>query len=313
MIVLIGGSGFIGSNLASKLKKKKIAFKILDIKINKELENFTTLVNILDKKKLVRHIPLNSIIINLAAVHHDDEKKRDYYSVNVEGSKNICEAALLNKCKKIIFFSSVSVYGLAKPFADENFPQNADNHYGKSKKKAEIVYLEWSKIHKNNKLAIIRPTAVLGPGNRGNIFNLIHQIYKGPVFIVGSGKNIKSLAYLENVTDYILYILSLKKKIFISNYVDQPQLTLKEIIILCNKAFNNKNNIIKIPYVIAFLFAFILDLVSYIFNKKFKINRIRIKKLVSETSYQANFGSFKPSYSLKDGLRETIKKEFGIF
>lgn len=313
MIVLIGGSGFIGSNLAFKLKKKKINFKILDIKANPKLESYTTIVNILDKKNLIKYIPINSIIINLAAVHHDDEKTADYYLVNVEGSKNICEVASLNKCKKIIFFSSVSVYGVAKSYADENSPLNPNNHYGKSKKKAEMVYLAWNKKHQNNTLVILRPTAIFGPGNRGNIFNLINQIYKGPIFLVGSGKNTKSLAYLENITDFILYILSIKKKIMICNYVDKPQLTLKELISFCKKEFNQDENIKKIPYIVLFAFALTLDLLSFIFNKKFKINRARIKKFTAESSYQANLNGFVPIFSLKEGLKQTIKKEFNIF
>jgi nucleoside-diphosphate-sugar epimerase len=313
MIILVGGSGFIGSNLAFKLIKKKINFRILDIKINPKLIAHTTIVNILDKKKLINCIPANSVIINLAAVHYDDEKTEDYYLVNVQGSKNLCAAALLKNCRRIIFFSSVSVYGFAKPFADENSPQNANNHYGKSKKKAELAYLNWNIKNKNNKLVILRPTAIFGPGNRGNIFNLINQIYKGPIFIVGNGKNTKSLAYIENITDFILYILPLKDKIMIHNYVDEPQLTLKELIIFCKIKFNNTENIKKIPYFILFGSAFILDFLSFIFNKKFKINRMRIKKLVTESSYKANLNGFVPKYTLKQGLEKTIKKEFDIF
>ena len=56
-----------------------------------------------------------------------------------------------------------------------------------------------------------------------------------------------------------------------------------------------------------------LDFISYIFKKKFKINSIRIKKLISESSYKANLRGFVPRYNLKEGLRETIKREFSIF
>lgn len=313
MIVLVGGSGFIGSNLASKLIRKNINFKILDIKVNKKFSKYTSIVNILDKKNLTNNIPINSIIINFAAVHYDNEKIEDYYSVNVDGSKNLCEVATFKNCRKIIFISSVSVYGFARPFSDEDCPQNPNNHYGKSKKKAEGVYLEWNKKNENNELVILRPTATFGPGNRGNIFNLINQIYKGPIFIIGNGKNTKSLAYVENVTDFILYIISLKKKIIVSNYIDEPQLTLKELITFCNEQFNRNKSVKKVPYIIVFLFVIMLDFISYIFKKKFKINSIRIKKLISESSYKANLRGFVPRYNLKEGLRETIKREFSIF
>ena len=99
----------------------------------------------------------------------------------------------------------------------------------------------------------------------------------------------------------------------ICNYVDKPQLTLKELISFCKKEFNQDENIKKIPYIVLFAFALTLDLLSFIFNKKFKINRARIKKFTAESSYQANLNGFVPKFSLKEGLKQTIKKEFNIF
>ena len=85
MIVLIGGAGFIGSCIAQKLNKENKDFIILDIKRSELFEKKTKIVNILDKKKLEDFIPKNSIIINLAAVHRDDDAVDDYYLVNVKG------------------------------------------------------------------------------------------------------------------------------------------------------------------------------------------------------------------------------------
>ena len=312
MIVLIGGSGFIGSNLAYKLKQYKKDFKILDINLNPEFKNWTVIVNILDKNNLIKNIPANSVIINLAAIHRDDEKREDYYSVNVEGSKNICEAAELKNCKKIIFLSSVAIYGFAKPFSDENSFQNPYNYYGKSKKKAEKIYLNWNKESQDNQLIIIRPTAVFGPGNRGNIFTLINQIYKGPFFMVGKGKNTKSIAYIENVTDFIIHLLWLRKKLVITNYVDEPQLTLHELIMFCKKELKDNTKLKTIPFQVIFFVAIIFDFISFFVNKKFKISKIRIKKFITESSYSSNFNGFVAKHSLKDGLSVTIKKQFNI-
>jgi len=312
MIVLIGGSGFIGSNLASKLKKKKKSFKILDINVNPKFEYCTKIVDILDKSSLIKNIPAHSVIINLAAIHRDDEKKDDYYLVNVNGSRNICEVAELKNCKKIIFFSSVAVYGFAKPFADESCFKNPYNHYGNSKKKAEKIYLNWNKKNKNNKLVIIRPTAVFGPGNRGNIFNLINQIYKGPFFMIGNARNVKSIAYIENVTDFTIYLLSFTKKKVICNYVDEPQLSLNELIIFIRKELKIENKLIRIPYPVIFFVASIFDFISFIFNKKFKISRIRVRKFITDSSYRSNCNGFLANFSLKDGLRRTIKKQFNV-
>lgn len=312
MIVLIGGAGFIGSCIAEKLKKENKEFVILDIKQSELFEKKTEIVNILDKKKLENFIPENSTIINLAAVHRDDDAVDDYYLVNVKGSENICEIAIKKNCKNIFFFSTVAVYGKAPPLADEKTAQKPYNHYGKSKKQAEEVYFNWYKKNENNSLTIIRPTAVFGKGNRGNIFNLISQIKKGPFFMIGNGKNIKSIAYVENLVEFILHLLSFEKKIRIYNYVDEPQITLKELILFIREQLNIKSRLRHLPYPIAYLGGMIFDFLSKILNKKLKISRVRIEKFIIESSYSANLSGYKRTYNLKEALKKTILEEFNI-
>lgn len=313
MIVLIGGSGFIGSYISLQLKSENKDFIILDIKQNELFKEKTKIVNILDKEKLSNLIPENSIIINLAAMHRDDDSVDDYYLVNVKGSENICEIALKKNCKNMLFFSTVAVYGKAHQLADEQTAQKPYNHYGKSKKKAEEVYLDWQKKDENHSLTIIRPTAVFGKGNRGNIFNLISQIKKGPFFMIGNGNNIKSIAYVENLVEFTLYLLRLKKKkIQIHNYVDEPQITLKELVLFTREQFNIKTRLRYLPYPIAFLGGIIFDFLSKILNKKLKISRVRVKKFIIESSYSANLSGYKRTYNLKEALKKTIVEEFNI-
>jgi GlcNAc-P-P-Und epimerase len=312
MIVLIGGAGFIGSCIAEKLKKENKEFVILDIKQNELFEKKTKIVNILDKKKLEDFIPENSTIINLAAVHRDDDAVDDYYLVNVKGSENICEIAIKKNCKNIFFFSTVAVYGKAPPLADEKTDQKPFNHYGKSKKQAEEVYLDWRKKDENHSLTIIRPTAVFGKGNRGNIFNLISQIKKGPFFMIGNGNNIKSIAFVENLVEFTLYLLRLKKKTKIHNYVDEPQMTLKELVLFIRVQFNIKTRLRYLPYSIAFLGGTIFDFLSKILNKKLKISRVRVEKFIIESSYSANLSGYKRTYNLREALKKTIVEEFNI-
>ena len=78
MIVLIGGSGFIGREISNKLISIGLKFIILDKKILNDLSKFSKLVDINNLDSLEKNIPEKSIIINLAAVHHDNEKKEDY-------------------------------------------------------------------------------------------------------------------------------------------------------------------------------------------------------------------------------------------
>ena len=56
---------------------------------------------------------------------------------------------------------------------------------------------------KNQRLQVIivRPAVVFGEYNFGNVYNLIKQIKSGVFALIGDGKNIKSIAYADNLVD----------------------------------------------------------------------------------------------------------------
>ena len=58
-------------------------------------------------------------------------------------------------------------------------------------------------------LVVVRPTVVFGEGNRGNVYQLIHQIISGRFVMVGSGKNRKSIAYVGNLSAFLVRVLGL--------------------------------------------------------------------------------------------------------
>jgi nucleoside-diphosphate-sugar epimerase len=114
-----------------------------------------------------------------------------YDEVNVKGAENVCNACLKLGIKKIIFTSSVAVYGFAPIGTDETGKINYFNDYGRTKWLAEEKYRAWLKNDPENSLTIIRPTVVFGEQNRGNVYNLLRQIAEGRFLMVGKGTNKK--------------------------------------------------------------------------------------------------------------------------
>ena len=135
-------------------------------------------VDIRSLEDLRDSINLNAVVINLAAEHRDDVSPRNLYDeVNVDGARNICEIANEMAVNKIIFTSSVAVYGFARLGTNESGAIAPFNDYGRTKWEAEQVYRQWqSEYPENRSLVIVRPTVVFGERNRGNVFNLLRQI-----------------------------------------------------------------------------------------------------------------------------------------
>ncbi len=310
---VIGGSGFLGTSLCKKFNKNEISFEIIDIKKSNLYPERTKIVDVRDLKSLSAAIT-GDIIINLAAVHRDDVSNIDeYYSTNVEGAKNIIQVCNEKNIKKIVFTSTVAVYGFSNIPVSESGKTKPFNHYGKSKLMAEKLFKEWNK-KSNTSLTIIRPTVIFGEGNRGNVFNLFNQINSGKFIMIGSGKNKKSMAYIENVSSFIESCIIDESDFSLFNYTDQPDMDMNTLVNIIRKTLKGKSTIgLRLPYAVGMFFGYLADIASLIFSKKLPISSIRIKKFCKSSVFLSNtknLHNFRAPYSLTEGIEKTLINEF---
>ena len=238
-----------------------------------------------------------------------------YDEVNVDGSENICKVADEFGIKRQIFTSSVAVYGFAPRGTDETGELNYFNDYGRTKALAEEKYSNWFDDSPGKSLTIIRPTVVFGRDNRGNVYNLFKQIASKNFVMVGRGKNLKSMAYVENVAGFIAHSLSFENGKHLFNYVDQPDFDMNQLVSMVKVALGQDGQIkLRIPYAAGLIAGYGFDLLSAITRKKLPISSVRIQKFCSDSQFQSTntkYTSFKPDFSLENAIHETIKYEFG--
>ncbi len=190
MILIIGGSGFIGSRLLMLFKHQSVSN--FDIEDSLYFNSITIKGDIKSKESI--QIPGNvKTIVLLAAEHRDDVSPASlYYDVNVQGTKNVLEKMDEYGIKNLIFTSTVAIYGLNKDHPNEEHIPDPFNDYGRSKLMAENLIKEWfEKSPKGKSVTIIRPTVVFGEHNRGNVYNLIKQISDRKFIMIGNGNNKK--------------------------------------------------------------------------------------------------------------------------
>ena len=310
-IGIVGAAGFLGTSLTKLLRQENINYIGFDIKT----DNNSCVYFDIEKCSKASDLHGCDTIINLAAVHRDDVRPLSRYDdVNVEGARKICEASKANNIKRIVFTSSVAIYGFAPPNTDERGKANFFNDYGRTKHKAEQVYLDWqSEDPVSRTLVIIRPTVIFGPGNRGNVYNLLKQINSKKFAMFGNGSNIKSMAYVENVSSFIKHSLSFDKGIHIYNYVDKPDLSMNELVTNTRAILFHKEDVgLRLPKFLGIAIGWIFDVAAFFAMKKLPISSIRVKKFMATTQFTTSLGEtgFHPPYTLKEGLEKTLSYEF---
>ena len=318
-ISVIGGSGFVGSRLIELLKGlSDIELLNIDKNESKRYPEITYIANVLDLKTLTDLLQGTDLVVLLAAEHKDDVTPVSlYYDINVKGAENTCIAMERNGINRLIFTSSVAVYGLNKENPNEQTPVDPFNDYGKSKWQAECVLQEWSMLHPEWNIQIIRPTVLFGEGNRGNVYNLLRQIASGKFLMIGSGKNKKSMSYVGNVVAFILFLIENQKDVKgcnVYNYVDKPDLTTLELVSIVGKVLKRPIPAIRIPFWIGMTGGYCFDLLGKILNKKLVISSVRVKKFCAVTQFDASkmeAMEFKPRFSIEEGLERMFRNEFG--
>jgi len=316
MIGIIGGSGFIGTRLVDRMIQAGEKVKIIDKNKSEKHPELWTFGDVRDVGSLAKALENVDSIINLAAEHKDNVRPFDlYYDTNVQGAINICEVADKLGIKKIVFTSSVAVYGFTTKETDETGKLEPFNEYGRTKMLAEVEYKKWFESDPESKvLVFIRPTVVFGEGNRqGNVYTLMQQTRKNS-FIIGSGKNIKSMAYVENVAAFIQYCMKeFTSGFHLFNYIDKPDYNMIDLMKLLKRLQNNDSKLIKVPYFMGYTVGAMFDLLSKITKKEFAISRIRITKFCSSshfTSSNIKQTKFEAPMTIEEGLVSTIQHEF---
>ncbi len=310
---IVGGSGFIGFYLIKNLLKSSFEVHNLDKSRSKEYPELTTITDIRNPEGLSNNLEPSDWLVLLAAEHADNVTPTSlYYDVNVNGAKNVIDIAEQKGIRKILFTSTVAVYGLNKVNPTEHSPTDPFNHYGKSKYQAEEIFRQWYNEKPNERsLVIIRPTVVFGPGNIGNVYNLLHQIAVNKFLMIGKGNNKKSMSYVENVASFISYCIKHDLKGYnLFNYADKPDLTTKELVLQAEVALGKKILPLRVPYSVGLFGGFCFDMLSKITNKKYSISSVRIKKFCATTQFSSvhiEQTGFKPDYTLNEGLEITMK------
>jgi len=232
-VIVTGGNGFIGRNLAKKLLSCKLDSLALisntpnirdkylsDRKFLKDKDiplRFYT-ADIRDKKtisEIFQNEKADTCIHLAAKISVADSiiNPEETMDINVNGTQNVLEACSNSKLNNFIFASSAAVYGDARELPiSENASMTPLSPYGKSKMLAEELVFRYDKLKKIQNTISLRIFNVYGSGNVSQsdvVSKFAARVSNGLAPIIyGDGNHTRDFISVDDVADGIL--LSIK-------------------------------------------------------------------------------------------------------
>jgi len=227
--MIIGGTGFIGSYLAKELINRKEDVIIFDIKkqLNPIMEEITEKVNIVIGDITDIHDLSCAIkkynpekIVHLASLLADYSQKnpRKAIKVNCLGTCNVFESAKLFDIKKVVWTSSVAVYGPREYYdkmpVNEETPTKPESIYGACKVFNENLALYYRKQYGLDFIGL-RLSVVYGPFRRGGrsafASEMIYKSIIGEPIEIPYGDEIISWLYIKDAVQAIIKALDVEE------------------------------------------------------------------------------------------------------
>ena len=295
-LLIVGGTGFLGTNLIKKILKLNYKITSISRKIPKPKDKIGGVKYFLgDISKNIRLKGNFDYVINFGGnIDHSNHKKN--HKAHYIGVKNLINFLKKKNIKRFIQIGSSSEYGKAHSPHDEKMKCKALLSYGISKLKATNYLLN---LYKKNKfpVVILRLYQVYGPGQKTNrlIPFVIKNCIQNNAFDCSSGLQSRDFIYIDDLTNAIKIILNTNKDVHgkIINVGYGRSKKIRDVIIFLNKTLES-----GVP-----LFG------------KFKMRKDETLNSFPKINLIRSFG-WSPKTDLKEGLKKTIyyyKKKFKNF
>jgi UDP-glucose 4-epimerase len=293
--LILGGCGFIGSQLVEKIYKKD-KLKIIDRldfqnKINIKSKNITIYQkDLVDLKTLTKVSKNCKFIFHLAAnVGVDNVGKNPIKTIEEEFIiiKNLIKAMKFNNIKNLIFLSSSAVYGQVNfnKSVNEETIVAPESSYSIAKRHSEI-YLKYCSKKYGLNISIVRPFNIYGKNQdeRMVIPRFLNRAKLNlPLIIYKDGKQTRDFTYID---DFIKCLIKLKrnKGYNVFNIARGKQLSILKLAKIIIKLTNSKSKII--------------------FKKPPKsIEEFQIKKRCGDSIKFYNTYNYKPDTNVEKGIK----------
>lgn len=305
MILVTGGTGFIGQHLVGELLRQGEGVRVLARSSSSIPGEWQGKVQIA-VGDLSNLSGLAEAFVNVTRVFHlgsELRQIRQMHAVNVDGTRNVLSLSHQAGVKHIVFLSSVSVTGdTSTRTIDESTPCFPVTPYQKTKYQADLLAQEWSS-QTNIPVSILRVANVFGEGARSadSMLAWMQSIQRGR-FIYFDRQSVANYIYVEDVVSACLQASNVRAQ---GTYIVTDSCALVDFVDACADALGSTRPQMIIPSPIAYLIASLAERI--IRNSPLTVSRVRA--LSNRTLYRSNRSAelgWTPPAGYREGLRRTV-------
>jgi 2-alkyl-3-oxoalkanoate reductase len=209
-VLVTGGTGFTGKALVRRMLDEGHIVVALDNQEGHKTDELrewgaeVIIGSVTDRDVVARCMRGVEVVQHAAAAFRDLTVSRDYYrEVNVEGTRNVLDAAVREGVRKFIYCSTCGVHGnVDHPPGGEDAPIQPADYYQQTKYDAEPIVLDY--CSRGLKSTILRPAAIFGPGDPGRFYLIFKQLSKGWFPMFGDGQVFYHPLYIDNFLDALV-------------------------------------------------------------------------------------------------------------
>ncbi len=301
-VLVTGAGGFIGRYIVRELLDNGYEVVALSRK-KREIEGAEVFTgDIRDAARMEEVINGFDAVFHNAAYASDYGKRRIFYEVNVEGTKNVAEACMANGVEKIVYTSSAGVYGFPNinEWITEDSPKKPINVYQKTKLMGEKLLLKYELD-----VRIVRPPLVLGAGGKAS-YLLLSRMENGELSYIGSGENFITIAHAADVAKCLRLALEKGRKgeaYNVVSFICRVRELFEEIAYQMGMEARLKH----VPYHLAYIAAIFYEF----FSKEPSLTRFRVKSFgttrrISWEKAREEL-NFQPAYDLKATVEDMVR------
>jgi nucleoside-diphosphate-sugar epimerase len=257
-------------------------------------------------------------VIHMAALLHivdpPEHMRKRYEEINVGGTVNVVKASILSNVRRIIFFSTIAVYGDTKgEILSENSVPKPETFYARTKLSAEKVILDAVSSDGQPIGIVLRNAAVFGANMKGNYNKLLSAVSSGRFIPVGKGVNRRTMIYDKDIAEAVMLALNQEKafgKVY--NVTDGGFHTINEIIESMCKALQKRTPKFSLPEKPFRLLASAIEDVFKLVGLGPPITRSTIDKYTEDMAVNGDLIhselGFTPLYTLDKGMKEIVEE-----